>query len=334
MSWQTILELQCEGGTIRLVGRNTGDNWLFRFDAEEWALDDEGGGCNQSGVVEGLSAARQMLDDRYPYWKHFYISYLAPECAEYFNDIIVDDTMQQAGDDVARIVEQSIEGFIQNFVVNPYDCYTEHGQHALFFTKLYEAFQKDKRYLNIKVAPDKSIRVCAIQKEYPTKVDLGKERRQNWDIAVIKEHYAESRYDYLDLSAIVEFGMNASLDHLIDDFLRVSHPDANADHRYIVHLYRLSEASDQLSGRDWSANARDIKKIDEIKQLMKKMSEGGDNILTDKRVADVLETRTHEKQNSCKGITAYLAIVDSAGVHQSEILKYQGGKESTEFHLT
>jgi hypothetical protein len=330
MNWQTILELQCEGGTIRLVGSNTGINWLFRFETEEWALADEGGGCNQSVVVEGLNAARQMLDDRYPHWKHFYISYLAPECAKYFNDIIDEDAMQQA-DAGIKTLETTIEQFIRNFVRNPYECYTEHGQHALFFTKLYEALPEDKRYLNIEVAPDKTIRVCAIQKEYPTKVDLGKERRQNWDIAVIKEHNAETSYDYLNLSAIVEFGMNASLDHLVDDFLRVSHPDANADNRYIVHLYRLSEASgkSRISGRDWSANARDIKQIDEIKQLLQQMSAGGNSILMDRRIADVLDTRPHEKQESCKQITAYFAIADSAGVHEQEIFKFQDGKMSS-----
>ncbi|MDK9718772.1 MAG: hypothetical protein OEL57_12835, partial [Trichlorobacter sp.] len=208
MSWQTILELQCEGGSIRLVGSNISDKWLFRFDAEEWALFEEGGNSNQSETVEGIHAARQMLDERYPHWKHFHVSHLAPEFDEYFTNSTVEGQLEQTAHNVTQILEETIEQFIHDFVENPYDCYTEHGQHALFFTKLYNALPEAKQYHMIEVAPGKPVRVCIIQKEYTTKVNLGKKRRQNWDIAVIKkpDDNDQSSYDYLALSAIVEFG--------------------------------------------------------------------------------------------------------------------------------
>lgn len=240
------------------------------------------------------------------------------------------EPIEMSGDNVTQILEETIVQFLKDFVKNPYDCYTEHGQHALFFAKLYNALPNEKLYHMMEVVSGHQIRVCTIQKEYPTKVDLGKKRRQNWDIAIIQPPGAcVESYDKLDLSAIVEFGMNEGLEHLVDDFLRVSHPEANADHRYIVHLYRLSAASDRISGRDWSVNARDIKQINDISKLLQKMSAGGDSILTDELIANALETRPHEKQKHCKQITAYLAIVDSADIQKTEILKFYAGTMSS-----
>ena len=61
MNWQPVLELMCEGGSIRLLGCNSKGNWLFKTDTDEWALSDEGGGSNQSDMVEGVTAARQLF---------------------------------------------------------------------------------------------------------------------------------------------------------------------------------------------------------------------------------------------------------------------------------
>lgn len=72
MNWQPVLELLCEGGPIRLLGCNSKGNWLFKTDTDEWALSDEAGCSNQSDMVEGETAARQLLDERYPFWKHFH----------------------------------------------------------------------------------------------------------------------------------------------------------------------------------------------------------------------------------------------------------------------
>jgi hypothetical protein len=115
-------------------------------------------------------------------------------------------------------------------------------------------------------------KVCAIQKEYPTAGNLCKPRRQHWDIAIIKspaESVPEKKhsYDYLMLEAIVEFGMNVAKDHLDDDIKRVCHGDANADHRYIIHLYRLSKAGNQFSMRDWSPSSTQVLTVADVKVM-------------------------------------------------------------------
>lgn len=165
-------------------------------------------------------------------------------------------------------VEKTIREFICEFIEKPYLCYTEHGQHARFYQMLYEALDPSQRYLACM-----GQKVCAIQKEYPTASNLGKPQRQHWDIAIIKspaESAPEKKpsYDYLKLEAIVEFGMNEAKDHLEDDIQRVCHDDSNADHRYIVHLYRLSKAGNQFSMRDWSPSSKQILTVAQVKAMI------------------------------------------------------------------
>jgi hypothetical protein len=123
--------------------------------------------------------------------------------------------------------------FCEQFVINPYLCYTEHGQHAYFFALLYVALPESSRYLH-----HDGHRVCCIQKEYPTATSLGRSKRQHWDIALIKiptrtgDQYA---YDYLQLQAVAEFGMNKHIDHLKDDIDRLSHNEANVDDKFAFH---------------------------------------------------------------------------------------------------
>lgn len=165
-------------------------------------------------------------------------------------------------------VKETILEFICEFIEKPYLCYTEHGQHARFYQMLYEALDPTQRYLTCM-----DQKVCAIQKEYPTASNLGKPRRQHWDIAILKSP-AENvpgkkpSYDYLNLEAIVEFGMNVAEDHLKDDIERVCHTDANTDHRYIIHLYRLSKAGNQFSMRDWSPSSKQILTVAYVKELI------------------------------------------------------------------
>ncbi len=164
-------------------------------------------------------------------------------------------------------VKETIRKFVYEFIKRPYLCYTEHGQHARFYQMLYEALAPTERYVTC------GQEVCVIQKEYPTAGNLGKPRRQHWDIAIIKspvevapgkKHF----YDYLKLEAIVEFGMNEAKDHLQDDIKRVCHDDANTDHRYIIHLYRLSKAGNQFSMRDWSPSSKQILTVAEVKEMI------------------------------------------------------------------
>ena len=140
------------------------------------------------------------------------------------------------------IIRQAIREFCLEFIDEPYTCYTEHGLHALFYTRLFNTFPEDRRYTSWL-----GKRVSVIQKEYPTAGNLGKPQRQHWDISVIKtppESLLASSsysYDYLKLSVVIEFGMNESAEHLIDDIERVCHPDANVEEKFVVHFYRLSQ---------------------------------------------------------------------------------------------
>jgi hypothetical protein len=180
--------------------------------------------------------------------------------------------------------------FCTEFVKNPYLCYTEHGLHALFYTKLYNALTPEERYTEWT-----DHRVCVIQKEYPTARSLGKPRRQNWDIAVIKTPPecipgSQPAYDYLRLAAVVELGMNEAQEHFKDDLFRLCHPDANVENGFIIHLYRISGPKGQeISGRDWSPNST--------------------RILTCEQIAELVEG---------KAVEVFYGLADNTGTHPSE----------------
>lgn len=165
-----------------------------------------------------------------------------------------------------EIVRRTISEFCLEFIEEPYLCYTEHGLHALFFTKLFNAFPEDDRYVRWL-----GNQVCVVQKEYPTAEKLGKPRRQHWDISVIKKppesQYSAlpQSYDRLKLAAVVEFGMNERKDHLIDDIERVCHHDANLENGFVVHLYRLSKPGARYSNRDGSPKSNHLLSRDDIR---------------------------------------------------------------------
>jgi len=164
-------------------------------------------------------------------------------------------------------IRTTITNFCMDFVRNPYECYTEHGQHALFYSMLFSALSEQQRFITWK-----NQKVCALQKEYPTAGKLGKPKRQHWDIAILKsppESCIEggSSYDYLKLFAVVEFGMNGSAEHLNDDIARLCHKDANLEHGFIVHLYRLSKSGALFSGRDWGSSSPRILTLEDVQSL-------------------------------------------------------------------
>jgi hypothetical protein len=164
-------------------------------------------------------------------------------------------------------VRQTIIQSCVEFIEHPYLCYTEHGQHALFYTKLYNALPLEHRYTTWQ---DKKVSV--VQKEYSTAGRLDKTKRQHWDIAVIKTP-AESieakfpTYDYLKLAAVVEFGMNATLQHLKEDVRRLIHQEANVIQGFIVHLHRLSKPGTLFSNRDRSSNSTLILTPEEVTEI-------------------------------------------------------------------
>jgi len=165
------------------------------------------------------------------------------------------------------IVRQTIIQFCLEFIENPYLCYTEHGQHAMFYTMLY-----NDPLLKQQNTTWKGKKLCVIQKEYPTAGCLGKSRRQHWDIAVIKTPPesivpGKSSYDYLKLAAAVEFGMNEATEHLKDDLDRLCHSDSNLEQGFIVHLYRLSQPAALFSKRDCSSRSTRITTLKEVVEL-------------------------------------------------------------------
>ena len=164
-------------------------------------------------------------------------------------------------------IRKTITEFCLNFVAQPYLCYTEHGQHALFYSMLFNVLPEEQRYITYK-----NHKICTLQKEYPTAGLLGKPKRQHWDIAVLKSPPEAVTgkvriYDYLKLFAVIEFGLNEAKEHFIDDIERVCHQEANLEHGFIVHLYRLSESGKLFSHRDWSSKSPRIMTIEDVRQL-------------------------------------------------------------------
>jgi hypothetical protein len=66
-----------------------------------------------------------------------------------------------SNNDLADITRATIVAFCKEFLSEPYLCYTEHGLHALFFTRLYMALPEALRYRRWNTN-----KVCTIQKEY------------------------------------------------------------------------------------------------------------------------------------------------------------------------
>jgi len=135
---------------------------------------------------------------------------------------------------------------------------------------LYDALPEDARHV-----PFEGKTVCTIQKEYPTATKLGKPRRQNWDVCVIRVPPSalpggEYPYDYLTLDSVIEFGLNEERDHLEDDIRRLSMARSYVDNAFIVHLYRLSRGAHgkKASDRDWSPKSKLILRTEEVAKIL------------------------------------------------------------------
>lgn len=114
-------------------------------------------------------------------------------------------------------------------------------------------------------------KVSVVQKEYPTAGTLGKSRRQNRDISLIKSPISAPcaktpLYDYLRLGRAIEFGLNATREHLEDDIGRLSHSDSNVENGIVVHLYRLSE---DKSNRDLSPNTGQLVSPEDMLRMVR-----------------------------------------------------------------
>jgi hypothetical protein len=156
-------------------------------------------------------------------------------------------------------VRQVCQEFAIEFLEKPYLCYTEHGLHALLFARLLNALPHGEQFVEWDIH-----KVCVLQKEYPTAHDLGKSKRQHWDLAVVKsppESLPPSDlrpYDCLRLASAIEVGLNEPKEHLREDIRRLYHQEANIDHGFVLHLYRLSRPGSKVSRRDRSSSSRKI----------------------------------------------------------------------------
>jgi hypothetical protein len=170
-------------------------------------------------------------------------------------------------DEAVNLTRMELIAFCEEFLVHPYLCYTEHGQHARFACQLYHAIREEERYQLVG-----GHRMCRVQKEYPTNMHLDRSRRQHWDVSLIArlpETPAGSvHYDHLPLATVVEFGLNCPQAHLEDDIERLSHPDSNVHQAFIAHLFRLSVAKSRPTRRDLSPRSKKLRATDVIRQLL------------------------------------------------------------------
>jgi hypothetical protein len=196
------------------------------------------------------------------------------------------------------LIQSTLSDFCLEFYFEPYTCYTEHGLHTLFFSRLLDALPEDQRY--IEWGGRGGRRVCAIQKEYATAHDLGKPRRQHWDIAVLRNPpitRGEHPYDLFEIDAAVEFGLNEGRNHLVEDMRRLSHPSSNVKTGYAVHLYRISEG---VSKRDLSPRST-------------RVWPGESAADRDMLLAEVRRTN----------VTVYYVLPDATGTHEHETLVFE-----------
>lgn len=168
---------------------------------------------------------------------------------------------------IKQIVCDALDGFCHEFLENPYLCYTEHGLHARFYSALYPKIPRVHRYANVD-----GRQVCVLQKEYPTATDLGKSRRQTWDIAVLAQDRILKqglplKYDFLPLDCVVEFGLNYGRKHLVEDISRLGHDEASVENRFIAHFYRLSRP--KFSRRDIGSDNSAVLEAADIQKELK-----------------------------------------------------------------
>ncbi len=171
----------------------------------------------------------------------------------------------------SAVVRETLKDFCLEFIRHPYLCRTEHSQHAWFFTTLHNRLPEEGRFVMWE-----GKKVCVVQKEYPTGGSLGKSRRQGWDVALLRRPVeviqdATYAYDSFRIDSAIEFGMNEGREHLEDDVARLSSPDSHVEHKFIVHLYRLSKETGgrKISGRDWSPSSARILEPEDVARVIR-----------------------------------------------------------------
>jgi hypothetical protein len=175
---------------------------------------------------------------------------------------------------ITKVVKQTLEQFCNEFKNDPYISYNESGIHAWFYYKLMDNFEKNGIPLFDELQGEK---ISLIQREYKTAIGYNKSRPGHWDISILNyplkiRSYMEENakpYDHLEINAIIEFGLNASIDHMYNDIDRMNNTRAIIPNKFIVHLIRESV---KFCGRDISAKPRK-EKIDN-RQIMEQLKDG------------------------------------------------------------
>jgi hypothetical protein len=183
------------------------------------------------------------------------------------------------------IVRKTIEKFCFDFLSSPFQCYTEHGIHAMFYQELMNRIPKDRQVINVN-GKDISI----VQKEYCMRDKSGKKNRANWDIAILSEKQTGKPdrdlrwYDCLKLNSVVEFGLNpGEHNHVEDDIQRLSHIESGVEHGFVVHLYRLSnDVTRKDWGKRWSKRiwtSIPLTTFNSEKQINKMIQDNGNRVI-------------------------------------------------------
>lgn len=206
--------------------------------------------------------------------------------------------------EMGRLVERAAEGFCKQFLRSPYLCYTEHGLQALFFYDLMSMLPEGRRF-----SEWKGKKVCVVQRQYRTPDNLGRSTAQHWDLVALRTPLEslpprKTCYDFLGLSAIVEFGLNPVREHLVDDIDRLAHGSVSADRKFIIHLYRLSAPGKRFSERDLTPKSSQIVKV--------------------KQAQECLDARRKDP-----GITIFYGMSDLTGVFGSQLWRLEWGLPPT-----
>ncbi|SJZ91094.1 hypothetical protein SAMN02745119_01967 [Trichlorobacter thiogenes] len=91
VKWEKIIVLGVEGGCLTLYGHKNGNAiWQFKILSDETTLMEAGDSrddyMSESRIVEGCDNAISMLNDKYPYWKRFYLLEIHPDFVATFHE--------------------------------------------------------------------------------------------------------------------------------------------------------------------------------------------------------------------------------------------------------
>jgi hypothetical protein len=199
-------------------------------------------------------------------------------------------TNGEEDESINEIVADTIERFCEEFVENPYLCYTEHGFHALLFHELFEGLSKHgvDLYRPFKTEEmGKEEMVCLLQKEYRglrkfsrREQEESRETCAHWDIALFDPSLERRTgssilklpvYDSFKLHSVIELGFNNEPGHLDLDIERLDRERRGIRHMHILNLCRIG--SRKVSVRNWTPK-REINNRPKESQFARALARG------------------------------------------------------------